>query len=229
MEEKKQPPKASSSSSDSEDTEEYVYVDKTEEIKKKLQEKWDKMESEKAAQLKKAQEERKALKRKCREDEERKLEKFQKLDPHFNPKLRHAKRQIKKLKTCPPPPPPTEADALQEVPPFYRPEAVANLKRIKADIVKLVEDHLPSEKSREFKFIDKSLKDMVDLLKKDVISYYSMGLINFSVKAIMYMAGISASDCKEGIESVKQFTELLSAMCEIIAEETDHINNNNKK
>jgi hypothetical protein len=222
MEEKKQ-----KDSSESEDTEEYE-LDKSDnkdaqELKKKLQEKWDKMEAEKAAILKKAQEEKKALKRKHREDEERKLAKFQKIDPHFNPKLRHAKRQIKKLKTSPPPAESTaDKEASKELPPFFRAEAVDKLKQIQTDIVKLVEDHLPNEKS-EFGFLNKSLKDIVEMLQKDVISYYSMGLINFSVKAIMYMAGISASDCKEGIESVKIFTELLSAMCEIVVEENNHI------
>jgi len=225
MEEKK----LEASSGDSEDTEEYE-LDKSDStaqhLKKRLQEKWDKMEAEKAANLKKALEEKKALKRKYRDDEEKKLAKFQKIDPHFNSKLRHAKRQIKKLKTSPPPPPQTERkeDASEEVPPF-RTETVEKLKQLQTDIVKLVKDHLPSEKSSEFMFLNRSLKDIVELLQKDVISYYTMGLINFSVKAIMYMAGISASDCKEGIESVKLFTELLSAMCEVVVEETNHRKN----
>ena len=227
MEEKK----LEASSGDSEDTEEYE-LDKSDStaqhLKKRLQEKWDKMEAEKAANLKKALEEKKALKRKYRDDEEKKLAKFQKIDPHFNPKLRHAKRQIKKLKTSPPPPPPPQTeikeDASEEVPPF-RTETVEKLKQLQTDIVKLVKDHLPSEKSSEFMFLNRSLKDIVELLQKDVISYYTMGLINFSVKAIMYMAGISASDCKEGIESVKLFTELLSAMCEVVVEEINHRKN----
>lgn len=215
MEEKQQPDeKLDGSDSESEETK----VKREEDMKKKLMEKWEKMEEEKALMVKKAKEEKQRLKRKRREEEESKLTKFQKLDPHFNPKLKHAKRTIKKLKTQ------NEAKKQKEdVPELeYGEESIERLQRLQKDAVSLILAHLPDDKSSFFKTLfDTELKLVVHKIRKDVLSYYNMGLINVSIKAIMYMAGISAEDCLEGVESIKKFTHILSDMCDIIQHEIE--------
>lgn len=212
---------SSSDGSSEELTEEYSLTEeeakKAEESKKEAIEYAALKEKEKKLELEKRLLEKKKRKREKRDEEEKRLAKFQKIDPHFNPKLKHAKRRVEKEK---------HLDNLNKSLPSYpvndkfRKEAIDALTALKDDIMKLVREHLPKEKSAYIaKYFDIDLGQMVLFIQKEVLNYYNLGLINFSVKAIMYMCDIKPADCGFGIESIKRFTELLSTMCEIIDRE----------
>lgn len=209
---------SSSDGSSEELTEEYSITEeeakKAEESKKEAIEYAAQKEKEIKQELEKRQLEKKKRKREKRDEEEKRLAKFQKVDPHFNPKLKHAKRRVEKEK---------HLDNLDKSIPSYpvhdtfSSEAVSRLKSLKDEIMKLVREHLPKEKSTYIaKYFDIDLGQMVAFIKKDVLNYYNLGLINFSVKAIMYMCDLRPTDCLNGIDSIKMFTELLSSICEII-------------
>jgi len=217
-----------SSDSDTEEYDEEGAQVRAMNTKKVLLEKWEKMEAEKAKLLAEKRENKKQLKRKRREEEEEKLEKFQKLDPHFNPKLKHFRKRLKKLSGSAKDQE-KKPEKVEEVPEKeeskldFAEESVQRLNRLREEAVVMIKDHLPENKSSFLKkFFDVTLPHMVQQIKKEVLSYYNMGLINYSVKAIMYMTGINAEDCKEGIESIKKFTYILECMCEIIQEELNH-------
>lgn len=212
-----------------EDTLDYTEEHKklSEESEKRFKEYVKKKEEEKRVELEKRNQVKKNLKRKAREDEEKGLEKFQMYDPHFNPKLRHVKKKIEKEK---------EKAKLEKplAPPYdcsdFSEEGIQRINKLKVSIIELIKRDVKNEFNTTAitKYFDIDIDHIVGFIKKDVLTYYRMGLLSFSVRAILYMTGLTSSDCTRGVESVKDFTDLLHELCEVIDDELDKQKNNKK-
>lgn len=214
-----------SDSSDSEDTQEYYSKEEAEKMNKDmeilLKKKWEAMEVEKAKILKERRNKKKAEKRKWRDEEEKRIDNFHKLDPHFNPKLKHNRKQFKKIKADPDLLEKKLEEEKEYVPDLHFSEAsMQRMTKLKEEAISLIKQHLKDTKAELLKkFFDISIPHLVEKIKYNVMTFYRLGMIRSSIQMIMRWYDVRTLDLREGDYSINKFADVVEAMCEIIEEE----------